>query len=112
MKTVLKSEHTGETVIQSPRKGTNSMNRRHFLIGSVAASAARASTGETGTVNTGFIGAGNRGSHLLKLTLDEPAAKVAAVCDIKPDRLDRAATIAARDQPRSAPIGPRKTVKP
>jgi predicted dehydrogenase len=30
-----------------------------------------------------------------------PGVKVAAVCDIKPDRLDRAASLAARDQPQT-----------
>jgi myo-inositol 2-dehydrogenase / D-chiro-inositol 1-dehydrogenase len=75
------------------------MNRRNFLIGSMAAAAPGLSGADSGAIGTGFIGTGNRGSHLLKLTMDEPTAKVVAVCDIKPDRLDRAATIAARDQP-------------
>jgi predicted dehydrogenase len=42
---------------------------------------------------------GNRGSALLKGTLRENGVKVVAVCDIKPDRLDSAATMAARDKP-------------
>jgi predicted dehydrogenase len=46
-----------------------------------------------------MIGVGNRGSYLLRVVLDEPRAKVAAICDIKSDRLDRAATAAARDKP-------------
>jgi predicted dehydrogenase len=50
-------------------------------------------------INAGFIGTGNRGSALLKGTINEKGVKVAAVCDIKPDRLDRAATMAARDKP-------------
>ncbi len=50
-------------------------------------------------VSTGMIGVGNRGSHLLTNVLAEKRAKVAAICDIKPDRLDRAASAAARDQP-------------
>ncbi len=50
-------------------------------------------------VGTGIIGTGNRGSYLLKGVLEQPSAKVVAVCDIKPDRLDRAATAAAKDKP-------------
>lgn len=73
-------------------------NRRLFLLGSAAIPGAL--FGQSGdAVGTGMIGTGNRGSYLLKTVLDQPAAKVTAVCDIKPDRLDRAATAAARDKP-------------
>jgi predicted dehydrogenase len=44
-----------------------------------------------------MIGVGNRGSHLLRGVLTQPNVRVAAVCDIKPDRLDKAATAASRD---------------
>jgi myo-inositol 2-dehydrogenase/D-chiro-inositol 1-dehydrogenase len=50
-------------------------------------------------VGTGMIGIGNRGSHLLQGVLLQPDAKVVALCDIKPDRLDKAASAAARDNP-------------
>jgi myo-inositol 2-dehydrogenase / D-chiro-inositol 1-dehydrogenase len=74
------------------------VNRRDFLLAS-AALAGRAS-GQTGqTVNTAVIGTGNRGSYLLQGVLDQPNTKVAAVCDIKPDRLDKAATRAAKYKP-------------
>src|SRR5262249_41242941 len=46
-----------------------------------------------------MVGLGNRGSLLLKTVLDNPHARVVAICDIKADRLDRAATTAARDKP-------------
>jgi myo-inositol 2-dehydrogenase/D-chiro-inositol 1-dehydrogenase len=46
-----------------------------------------------------MIGLGNRGSLLLKNVLAEPRAQVVALCDIKPDRLDRAATAAAAQHP-------------
>jgi len=45
------------------------------------------------------IGAGNRGSHLLRGVIEQPDAKVFLLCDIKPDRLDQAATAASRDNP-------------
>ena len=48
-----------------------------------------------------MIGTGNRGSYLLKAVLAQPGARVAAVCDTKPDRLDKAATAAVRDKPRT-----------
>jgi predicted dehydrogenase len=55
------------------------------------------------TIGAGMIGTGNRGSYLLKTVLDQPGVKVTAVCDIKADRLDRAATMAARDKPATSP---------
>lgn len=74
------------------------VNRRNFLLGPMAAAgAAWAQSGDT--VATAVIGTGNRGSHLLRGAMEQPAAKVVAVCDNKPDRLDKAATAAARDNP-------------
>lgn len=74
-------------------------SRRHFLMGSLGAAVSRRVSGAAGPVGTGFIGTGNRGSYLLGAVLEQPGAKVTAVCDIKPDRLDRAATTAGRDKP-------------
>ncbi len=48
-----------------------------------------------------FIGTGGRGTYLLKGTLALPGVKVVAVCDIQSDRLDRAASVAARDNPQT-----------
>jgi predicted dehydrogenase len=74
--------------------------RRAVLIGSLPASSRRAAAQDA--VGVGMIGVGNRGSYLLKVVMEEPRARVAAVCDIKTDRLDRAATAAARDKPATA----------
>ena len=72
------------------------VDRRLFLFGSaVAAHAFQAEK----PVNTAMIGTGNRGSFLLQGVLRQPNAKVLALCDIKPDRLDKAATAAASDNP-------------
>ncbi len=74
------------------------VNRRNFLLGSAVA--ARVASGQTGErIPTAVIGTGGRGSHLLQGVLAQPEAKVAALCDIKPDRLDKAASAAARDNP-------------
>jgi len=73
-----------------------SVNRRFFLMGS--ALAAQAFQAEN-VVGTAMIGVGNRGSFLLQGVIRQPNAKVLAVCDLKPDRLDKAATAAARDKP-------------
>ncbi len=73
------------------------MERRSFLIASAAAANAAAQSGER--IATGMIGVGNRGSSLLSGVLEQPGARVAAVCDIKPDRLDTAATSSAKDKP-------------
>jgi predicted dehydrogenase len=73
------------------------VNRRIFLL----ASAATAATAQNGgdTAGTGMIGVGNRGSYLLEATMAQPGARILALCDIKPDRLDKAATAAARYSP-------------
>jgi predicted dehydrogenase len=52
-------------------------------------------------VGTGVIGTGNRGSYVMQGVLEQPNAKVVALCDIKPDRLDKAATTAAKDNPKT-----------
>jgi predicted dehydrogenase len=76
----------------------NPLNRRSFLMGSLgAARLARAQRGSA--INVGVIGTGNRGSADLASVLAQPDAKVAALCDIKPDRLDKAATAAAKHRP-------------
>lgn len=77
-----------------------SATRRTFLLSS--ALAAQAFQSEK-TIGTGMIGVGNRGSFLLQGVLQQPNAKVLALCDIKPDRLDKAATAAARDNPATLP---------
>jgi predicted dehydrogenase len=75
------------------------MNRRHFVAASAAA--AHAAWAQSDRVGTGVIGTGNRGSHLLKGVLEQPNAKVVALCDTKPDRLDKAASAAAKDNPQT-----------
>src|SRR5689334_16498807 len=76
------------------------MNRRYFLMGSLAAAGARAVRAQSpATIGAGVIGTGNRGSADLASVLAQPGAKVVALCDIKPDRLDKAATAAAAHKP-------------
>lgn len=79
----------------------NELNRRHFLAGSVAAALPRPASAQAGAepVNVGVIGNGIRGTFLIESLLKLPGVKVTALCDIKPDRLDRAASKAARDNP-------------
>src|SRR6266545_1885150 len=77
------------------------MNRRHFFLGTLAAALPRRASAQSpsDTIRTGHIGTGNRGSYLLRTVLEQPNVKVTAICDIKPDRLDKAATAAAKHQP-------------
>ena len=78
------------------------LNRRHFFLGVAAAAAARrtaSAQSANGSIQTALIGSGGRGQTLLRGVLLQPEAKVTAICDIKPDRLDQAATLAARDKP-------------
>lgn len=73
------------------------IERRAFLIGTSAAAFAQSGS----TVATAMIGTGNRGTHVLRGVLEQPNAKVLALCDIKPDRLDNAASVAAKDNPKT-----------
>jgi predicted dehydrogenase len=76
------------------------LNRRYFLMGSLAATTLRAVRAQSaGAIGVGVIGTGNRGSADLSSVLAQSEAKVMALCDIKPDRLDKAATAAAAHKP-------------
>jgi predicted dehydrogenase len=46
-------------------------------------------------VRTAMIGVGGRGSAVLQIILKQPDVKVTALCDIKPDRLERGAGVVA-----------------
>lgn len=81
-----------------------SFNRRHFLAAAAAGAAAQSVVVGQSTaprIPTAMIGVGNRGSHVMKGVLEQPNAAVVALCDIKPDRLDAAASAAAKDQPKT-----------
>src|SRR5687767_10413084 len=76
-----------------------SLNRRYFMIGSAVASQAAFSQTPGDRIATAMIGTGSRGTSVMRGVLEQPNARVAAVCDIKPARLDAAATVAAKDKP-------------
>ena len=75
------------------------MERRHFLVTSATAAQSVLAQSPNDRVGTALIGAGNRGSYLLQSILAQPNAKVAAVCDLNAERLDKAASTAAQDNP-------------
>ncbi|HYO80342.1 MAG TPA: Gfo/Idh/MocA family oxidoreductase [Bryobacteraceae bacterium] len=75
------------------------IDRRYFLLGSAAAAQSALSQTDATRIPTAMIGVGNRGSYVLKGVLEQPNARVAALCDLKPARLDTAATVAAKDNP-------------
>jgi predicted dehydrogenase len=77
------------------------LDRRKFLAAMMAAPAAPAAQTHSEPVAAAVIGTGSRGAYLLRGILEQPGVKVTALCDIKPDRLDAAATLAARDKPRT-----------
>jgi predicted dehydrogenase len=75
------------------------MERRNFLMGTAASAQAAFSQGANGQVATALIGVGNRGSSLMGEVMQQTTARVVALCDTKPDRLDKAATRAAKFNP-------------
>jgi myo-inositol 2-dehydrogenase/D-chiro-inositol 1-dehydrogenase len=78
----------------------NELNRRYFLMGSLgAAGASRSLAQSPATVAAGVIGVGGRGSADLASALAQPGSKIVALCDLKPDRLDKAATVAGAHKP-------------
>lgn len=70
------------------------MKRRTFLASSTAL---LAQSGDA--VPTAIIGVGNRGSFLLSSIVNQPNARIAMICDLKADRLDKAATFAGKYNP-------------
>jgi myo-inositol 2-dehydrogenase/D-chiro-inositol 1-dehydrogenase len=77
------------------------LNRRDFLAGAAAATLSGSANAQTSAdlVTVGLIGTGARGTFLLDAILPLPGVAVKALCDIKPDRLDKAASKAAGDNP-------------
>ena len=79
------------------------LNRRNFLGYSAAASLAiaqgQAPGGEPGDgrpVRVGIVGAGNRGTSLLRALLELPASRVVAVCDVEVKHRVRGRNIAEK----------------
>lgn len=79
------------------------MNRRRFLHGTMAGLSSSYLHGQSNDqpLKAGMIGTGLRGQHTLNGILKQPNVKITALCDIKPDRLDKAASLTARDNPRT-----------
>jgi predicted dehydrogenase len=78
-------------------KMDHSLNRRGFLgtIGAAGLTLAmnrrtEGQASETKKVRLGVIGVGNRGTYLLRLALSDSGIEVPALCDIKPNHLQRA----------------------
>ncbi len=74
------------------------MTRRDVI---AMGAAAPAMAWQNAPLGAGIIGVGNRGSYTMKSVMEQPGVKIAAICDIKPDRLDKAASAAARDNPKT-----------
>jgi predicted dehydrogenase len=101
---VVPFEKLSRSIIVFPGGFMSRINRRHFVFGAAAAAAMQSSPRAQGAnekVRAAFIGIGGRGTALLKATLAEPDVAVVAVCDLKPDRLDKAASTASRDNPKT-----------
>lgn len=75
------------------------MERRSFMLGAATAAQATFGQGANTQVATAVIGVGNRGSSLLGEVMQQPTARVVSLCDNKLDRLDKAATMAAKTNP-------------
>ncbi len=80
------------------------MNRRYFFLGALAAPVLSTrplgAQPQNSRIGVAMIGVGNRGGSVLRngVLLTE-GMRVAAICDIKADRLDKAASAASRDNP-------------
>ncbi len=73
--------------------------RRTFVISSGAAGL-KALGAQGREVRTAFIGVGNRGGSLLNQVLKKDGAPVTAICDLDPNKRDKAAGLAARFNPK------------
>ena len=78
------------------------LNRRYFFLGALAAPVltTRPLRAQNSRVGVAMIGVGGRGGGVLRngVLLTE-GMRVAAICDTKADRLDKAASAASRDNP-------------
>lgn len=74
------------------------MTRRDLI---ALGAAAPAYAWQNAPLGAAMIGVGNRGGYTMRSVLQQPGVKMVALCDIKPDRLDKAASVAARDNPRT-----------
>lgn len=72
------------------------MNRRRFLAAAAAVPTVSRAQGRSDAVRVAFVGVGNRGSFLLQQMVQNPNARVVAVCDIPPERADQAASVVER----------------
>jgi predicted dehydrogenase len=80
----------------------NSAGRRDLILGSVAALAtSHLGFGADREIRTALIGVGNRGTGLLKQSLQQPNVRIAAICDTDANARDRAQSLAQRDSPKS-----------
>ena len=80
------------------------MNRRAFIQSATMAGLApvmASAQSNAETVRTGMIGTGLRGQHTLGKLMKQPGVTVSALCDLKADRLDKAASITSRDNPKT-----------
>jgi predicted dehydrogenase len=77
------------------------MERRDFVKVSAASglSAISRVARAADPVRTAMIGTGGRGTGVLQVILQQPDVKVTALCDLKPERVDKAASLASRDNP-------------
>jgi len=80
------------------------LHRRHFFVGALAtapfASPTRLTAAQNSALGVAMIGVGNRGGHVMKNgVMLTQGMRVAAICDTNGDRLDKAASVAARDNP-------------
>ena len=73
------------------------MTRREMIVAPLGAIAVSAQQ----SVGAAMIGVGNRGAHVMGSVMEQPGVKVVALCDIKGDRLDKAASVAARHNPKT-----------
>ena len=70
-------------------------SRRSFLAVPAAAPAILRARAPGDTIQVAVVGTGNRGSFLLRHLLKVPGVKVVAVCDIVPERVEKAAATVA-----------------
>jgi myo-inositol 2-dehydrogenase / D-chiro-inositol 1-dehydrogenase len=76
-------------------------DRRKFLLGSAIAAASHLGAAPAEDIRTAFIGAGGRGSELLRQVLIETNVRVTDICDIDPHARDKALSTAVQHKPRS-----------
>ena len=79
---------------------TNKLSRRSLLGASVAVSTAVRSSAQNSAITVGLLGSGSRGTYVSTLMAKNTTARVVALCDLFPEKMEKAKASIGVENPR------------